>query len=182
MGRKPKDPALQQRAGNPGRRPVKRKKKVQKAPRSWMMPAFALQPEARAIWDGLCVKWQQLGYIRDVDMPTLSRYATYLAEWVAASDVLAKEGYSIDTETVTGATMKRLHPAASMRKTLEGSLRDIESQFGFNPSNRQLILARVLGQGVRNPEEQGEMFDAPAATDTIDPVAFLTEGMKPTVQ
>lgn len=179
MGRKPKDPALQERAGNPGRRPVKRRK-PRASRQSWMMPAIQLRPEAQTIWDDLCARWQQLGYIRDVDMPTLSRYATYLAEWVAATEQLQSDGFTIDSETVTGGTLKRLHPAVRMRQTIETNLLQIESQFGFNPNSRQLILARVLGQGSRQSVEQPDMFPDSASAETADPVAFLSEGAKPT--
>ena len=181
MGRSSKPDAVKAALGNPGKRKIKRSTPVADGTgkaRRFLPPDWLENPIAKRIWSDLADELVRLNFLRATDRTSFARYCEHCAKWISASAVIAKEGDHYDATTVTGETLKRLHPMVKVREIAEKHLVELEDRFGLTPLARQKMLR---DQSALPP---GSLFDdalkqpdaALAATshaDALSPVGFL---------
>lgn len=177
MGRNRKDPALAELAGNPGKRSPRRAQPAKPEALNWR-PTFRLSREAAKLFEALAKSWKDLGYIRESDMPSLTRYVELLGMWKEAADILRPvarggEGKYIDTPMTMGGVMKRIHPAFNVLTRTETQLQSIESQFGFTPAARYSILAKLAAQVPGAATSQTQSEGEEAGSEQQSPLDFF---------
>lgn len=178
MGRPKNDPAMNELAGNPGKRKPRASSASNRPEALRWRPTFRLTTEAARLFNTLAKGWADLGYIRESDMPALTRYAELLAIWKEANEVLRPEskggqGKYIDTPMTNGGTMKRIHPAFNVMTRTESQLQSLEAQFGFTPAARYSILAKLAAQ-VPGASTGAAANDDGADRGDLSPVDFFT--------
>jgi len=178
MGRPKNDPALNELAGNPGKRKPRAASSGARPEALRWRPTFRLTTEAARLFNALAKGWADLGYIRESDMPSLTRYAELLAIWKEANEVLRPvskggDGKYIDTPMTNGGTMKRIHPAFNVMTRTESQLQSLEAQFGFTPAARYSILAKLAAQ-VPGASASAGGGDETVIGGDVSPLDFFT--------
>lgn len=127
-GRKPKPAQLKVVEGNPGKRPMPKKKRY--VPDGFRVPSD-LSPEAKKYWKQI-VKTAPLGLLRACDAQALKRYVVALCIYDKAKSDL-ENSHSI-IRSKNGSPIHNPNLGILNRQT-EILLR-IEAEFGFTPSAR----------------------------------------------
>ena len=127
-GRKPKPTQLKVLEGNPGKRPIPKKKRH--VPDGLRVPSD-LSPEAKKYWKQI-VKNAPLGLLRACDTHALKRYVIALCIYKKAVDDLEKSNSIIRSKN--GTPIHNPHLGILNRQT--DILLRLESEFGFTPSAR----------------------------------------------
>ena len=133
-GRKPTPAALKRLRGNPGRRPIA--PEVKACAGEPPMPA-TLSDGAKDIWRTLAPELVNMGVLSIVDGGLFACYCTALADFNAANEVLAREGYLV--ESPNGYQVQ--HPMLSIRKNAAREIARIAPEFGLSPSSRTRVHA-----------------------------------------
>lgn len=193
MARNRKDPALKAAASKSGTKPRPKTADRQMAPKRWQ-PTFKLSLAARKLFTVIATSARSAGYIKESDIPALTRYAEMLGIWKEAAEALRPEeeggqGKYIKTPMTGGVgEMLRLHPAFNVLTRTEAQLQGLEAQFGFTPAARYSILAK-LAAGTFGPVDPAKKADDHPADQgdlglPVSPVDFFlaAKGTGPTVQ
>lgn len=140
-GPKPKPNALKLLAGNPGRRPIQAAAGPRYAPGAPAMPKNLSKP-ARAVWKRTCRVMAAAGALAEADRDTLAAYCVAVAGLEECNALIDLEGFLIDVPTVdrngrlTGATVRKLHPAIKVRSDLMGKVLLFARDLGLTPAAR----------------------------------------------
>lgn len=163
-GPKPEPAAIKQQKGNAGHRPIGNDPDITQdseratSPLARVHPPDWLAGEGRKIWDRLAPGMTLLKLLTPRDAEAFARYCRNFARWLKLQKLLDSEDETYESETVTGGTLKRLHPAFQAASRLESLLQNAEDRFGLNPAERQRIFAARSAAGL-----SGDLFDGQAA-------------------
>ena len=139
-GPKPTPTQLKILRGNPGCRPLN-KNEPQPPAGGIVMPAH-LGPVAQARWAELLPIVQAMRVMTDADVEALARYCDTYEWWLAVRAKLRAEG---DTYPILndGGEIKYIaqRPEVSIAHKLATQLRQLEQDFGLNPSARTSLQA-----------------------------------------
>ncbi len=134
-GRKPKPTALKVLEGNPGKRELNSRepRPDRKAP---SCPDW-LEPEAKAEWERLAEKLEQIGILTEVDMASFAGYCQAYARWKEAEEKMSREGMIMTTPK----GYQQQVPEVSIAQTYLKTMNRLAEQFGLTPSSRSRIIA-----------------------------------------
>ena len=137
-GRRPKPTHLKIVQGNPGKRALP--KREPRSPKGVPpMPDF-LSDEGKRAWRSVARHLDDMGVLAHADQWALALLSEAYAEWDAARTLIEEEGLTYDSETQNG-TIKRPHPAASIRDDAWRRMRSMLTEFGLTPAARAKVTA-----------------------------------------
>jgi len=193
-GRKPDGPTLQALKGSPGKRA--RAKSI--ATRTERLaandplspPAFLKgargapgQDMALKIWRELAPHLQRRNLLDRMDRYAFARWCVYQAEWIEATQTIAREGITRVVKTVSGDDMPRRHPSAQHRDRVELAIGKLEAAYGLTPADRYRVMrdqaAAPIGGLFGQEGAADRPSTAPAAPAVADPVGFLADRATP---
>ena len=118
-------------------------------PRAPRCPGW-LAPEARREWRRIVPELERIGLLTMIDRAALAGYCQAWAEWRAAVDYLAAEGYTFLTPN--GYIQQR--PEVAIGQKALGFVRAFCADFGLTPGSRSRMSV-----GVKEPQEEPEWLD-----------------------
>lgn len=110
----------------------------------------------RDIWARLEKELIEIRFFQITDHNALGRYCKYMAEWIALTDILDRDGHTYKTSSPHVEEMVRIRPEFRMRKDVEASLQALENVLGLNPRYRFAITSQLLSQKAP-PAPQGDL-------------------------
>ena len=108
------------------------------------MPS-TLTDTAQANWDRFCTVLENMGVLTIADEFALEQLVEAYADWRQAHEVIAAESTHYVTESSTGGTMIRAHPAVAMRSDAGRRFHSLLSEFGLTPASRSKVSVATGG-------------------------------------
>lgn len=174
-GRRPKDPALKQLAGNPGKRriPAPGEPPIPIAAEEFPPPERLTQAEA-TIWRRAVSMLAEAGLAKRTDFAALEVYCTTFVRWDKCKKKLNAHGYTYTTPS----GYERARPEVAIVEKAERILATYQDRLGLNTAARvrtgSLLAGRQLGLPLDapKPNKPGDQA-APAQAAPDDPVGFI---------
>lgn len=94
---------------------------------------------AAANWDRFCGVLESMGVLSVADEFALEQLVETYAQWLHAQGVIDIEGTHYTTESKSGGTMVRAHPAVAMRSDAARRFASLMSEFGLTPASRSRV-------------------------------------------
>ena len=149
-GRKPKPTALNELAGNPGKRALN--KDEPRPPALRVLPALPehLGELARRKWEELSSQLYSIGVLTEIDLDALERYCMVYQRWREAEENVVKKGGPI-LQTAAGNVIQ--NPYLSIANRCIEQLDKLAAEFGLTPSSRTRVKAEIPPEQSRLEEE-----------------------------
>ncbi len=176
-GRKPKDPALKELAGNPGKRPIAAAAKPADPVDEEFPPPPRLIAEERTIWRETVALLSHAGLAKHTDFAALEVYVTTYVRWDKCRRKLNAHGFTYTTPS--GYT--RARPEVAIVEKAERILASYQDRLGLNTAARvrtgSILAGRQLGLpltgGGTKPAGEDRSGAAPPQAQHDDPVGFI---------
>lgn len=167
MSRYPDPPDVQAAKGHPGKRRSKVEKQLDEAarlakdmasapssgPDVLSPPAYLDNPAfaaALAVWNELAPRLSRMNMLQPMDRYSFAMLCVYIAEWVEATQDIAKQGYVKNVKTVSGDSMPRRNPNVHRRDVADKMILELSARYGVTASDRAKLLRQqsVLPAGL----------------------------------
>ncbi len=146
-GRRPKPTVLKLVAGNPGKRAVNKKEPKPKR----VLPSCPkyLAGDAKVAWGRLTVLLDRMGVLTEADTLALERLCECYSEILDCRELIARDGRTYTTTTMSGDALIKANPAVAMLGDADRRFKSYLVEFGLSPAARSKV------QGA-NSEETGK--------------------------
>jgi P27 family predicted phage terminase small subunit len=111
-------------------------------------PKWLVDGVARRLWKSLHDDLTAARFLATTDQAALGRYCQYMADWIALTEQIRREGWTYTTSSDHVEEMKRPNPAVRFRREAETALSSLEDRLGLNPRYRHAITAALLATSV----------------------------------
>jgi P27 family predicted phage terminase small subunit len=160
-GRKPKDEALKDASGRPGKR-APRPRATPEEPATAPLDAYTapqqLPTRAKAVWQREVWRLREMSFTRPSDLATFADYCRHQS-LVEQCDAVLAEGLTYETVSKHGS-MRRAHPEFDMRTKAARLAMDCLKQLGLT------TLSRLRGRAISG---QLDMFPGGAHRPAAEP-------------
>ncbi|WP_272575918.1 MULTISPECIES: phage terminase small subunit P27 family [unclassified Providencia] len=138
MAGPPKTPShLQLVRGNPSKRPINKK---EPKPPSGVPPVPKYFDKRGKYWfKKIGEELNALGVMSTLDAKALELLIEAYVEYRHHCEILEVEGYTYNTTSMTGDTIKKAHPAAVMKSDAFKRIRAMLGEFGMTPAARSKV-------------------------------------------
>ena len=147
-GPKPKPTAIKILEGNPGKRPLNNKEP--KAPQGMPECPEWLEPEAKEVWNRLCVELARMGTLTTVDREVFASFCQSYARWKEAEEFISKHGTIMRTPS---GYIQQL-PQVSIAQTYMKRMNETGSLLGLNASARSRIIVDKQNANINDEMEE----------------------------
>jgi P27 family predicted phage terminase small subunit len=106
-------------------------------------PRAAIGEISRDAFEFVAERLTNVGVVSEIDTFALQMFADAWEDYVAAREVIRRDGPTYTTTTNTGDTMFRPRPELAMMNNAWDRLKKIIPEFGMTPSSRAKIDART---------------------------------------
>ncbi len=140
MGRRgvpPKPDKLKALEGNPGKRKLNLD-----APEPEGMPACpsGLSQAAKNEWRRVAKELHSLGLLSKIDRAALAVYCDSYEKWIRATEILDREGLTMEYENKAGAVNVIARPEVNIATKYAQLVKSFCAEFGLTPSSRCRLL------------------------------------------
>lgn len=124
-------------------------------------PPKLLTGRARAAWDRIGPELEKMGVLTTVDGVALELLCDAYAEWVAARDVIRRQGSTFSSKTQDGRKVIKPHPAVRIASEAWRRVHRMLLEFGLTPASRSRVGRVPMGDDGRPADPWEELRPGP---------------------